>query len=143
MSAAVCQTGPVDDVVGGLRAAGAVAEPAQRACHGLRAGELATQGLRRVLEPAVVRRGQVQHRRLLLQQQLDLPVGDHLRRARHVILQLLLDGPEEGQQRVGAGTDGKLALLELVERLKGAGAFLRFTECCLVRSAGSSSPKAS
>lgn len=57
--------GPVDDVVGGLRAAGAVAEPVQRACRGLRAGELAAQGLRRVLEPAVVRRRQVQHRRLL------------------------------------------------------------------------------
>ncbi|UKY50317.1 hypothetical protein [Streptomyces inhibens] len=115
----------MDEVVGGLRAAGAVAEPAQRACCGLRVGELVTQALGRVLEPAVVRRGQVQHRCLLFQHQLDLPVGDHLRRARLVILQLLLDGPEEGQQCISAGAGGKLALLELVERLKGPGAFLR------------------
>jgi hypothetical protein len=43
-----------------------------------------------------------------------------------VILQLLLDGPEEGQQGIRAGAGGKLALLELVEGLDGPCPLLRF-----------------
>ncbi|MFJ9613461.1 hypothetical protein [Streptomyces noursei] len=102
---------PVLGMVGGLRAAGRVAQPHQRLVGVRGAGEFQAQGLARIREPAVVTDAEVQGLRLRLEDTLDAPVVNDGDRPGVVPLQDLVDGLEGGDEAAGALSAGQDAAL--------------------------------